>query len=83
MIETSADEVPADYRVPSGTSVLPKEFQAELANARISRVSNHAEVAAAEVSIWVIELSVIEDVEELSAEFKHGRFGDVRTFKQR
>lgn len=83
VIETSANEVPADCRVPSGTSVLPKEFQAELANARISRVSNYAEVAAAEVSMWVIELSVIEDIEELSAEFKRGRFGDVRTLEQR
>ena len=46
-------------------TILPEELKTKLADARRPRACDYTEVTAAEVSVWVIELRVIEDIEKL------------------
>ena len=62
---------------------LENKLEAQLPDARITRTGDHAEIAAAEVAAWIVELRVIEGIEEFGAEFERHRFINVREFHQR
>lgn len=50
--------------------MLPDHLHADLADAWIPRASYDAKVGAAIVPVWIIELRVVEDIEELSSNFQ-------------
>ena len=58
------------------TRVLPVELRADLADTRIARATHQAETAAADVAARIAELSMVENVEELSAHLESHRFCD-------
>ncbi len=72
-----------EERVASEATILPKEFQAEVANARRSRRCDHSERLSAEIARRLIELRVIENIEELGPELQRRRFGNCRRLLER
>ena len=62
---------------------LPQEFHAELADARIARRSNNAEIVATEITARIPELCVVEHVEEFSSKLECEGFGEPRAFQYR
>ena len=61
--------------------VLPVELRADLPDASIVRAVDQTESAAADVAVWIVELSVIENVEEFSSNLECHRFGDSRSLR--
>src|ERR1044071_9823661 len=61
------------------TFPLPVELRAQLPDARSSRATHQAEAAAADVAVRIVELRVVENVEELAAEFKSQRFRNANS----
>src|SRR5580693_10568774 len=49
---------------------LPVELGAELSDARIASLRNDAEARTGDVATGILELSMVEDVEELDADIK-------------
>lgn len=65
--------------IDSSNCTLKKEFQRELHQPRIAGLGNLAELrAVGEITIWIEELRMVEDVEELSAEINALRLGNSK-----
>ena len=58
----------------------PNELRADLPDARIARTGHPAEVAAVDITTRVVELGVVENVKELSANLEPHRLPDVGPF---
>src|SRR6266550_2707065 len=61
----------------------PQDLQAHLSDPRIARAGDRSKIAAAEISVWAVELRVIEHVEELRAKLHGNLFGDPGVLVQR
>src|SRR5689334_4358131 len=62
--------------------ISPVELGAELTDAGRAGIGDNAEVAAAEITVRIHELRVIEDVEELGSNLDAHRFGDSSNLLQ-
>src|SRR5215469_14149128 len=60
---------------------LPVEPRAHLPDARSTRVGNHSEQAAAEITVRTGKLCVVEDVEEFTTEFDSHSLANRNSFR--
>ena len=62
---------------------LEVDLRGELNQAWVSRGTDETKVCRRDSAIRIEELSIIEDIEELSPEFNVGLFTDARTLDER
>ncbi len=67
---------PSPYQDFATLLILPVELRAHLPDARSVRAGHYPEQAAAEVAVRAIELGVVDDVKEFTAELNSHGFGN-------
>src|SRR5947209_19695703 len=81
---SAEDAAPLRYeKTQTNANVLEHNLRTQLPDARVARAGNHAEVAAGEVSVRVVEIRVVREIKELCADLNRNALRDSRVFHQR